>query len=836
MTAGKLLPRLPIKTIKNMCALFSNIAGETPQESLALRFYSPALNTDHLIPGIDNVRFDVGLSPKFTAFCHEYVLQLLVKHSDAAELLHNSPGVPKPVARKEFRELLQDMLIAVLNRANAEKRPQLELLAQAAIMKFLLLELQSQYATAIAQGREKLQLWQRPGQEHSPRGHQIQVTLSAFLTNKKIIFRRMGRELGDLVVEVIGDTVRKTREAFFGPEASEEHAIFSNPLIFTTEDGKNDFVNLDSYVTLGNFQRDPDYFEEVDTQVRAFLEWADSDSEESREYHSRQDACAEISAQIEELKRRQEEPPPKRGFFSRQQRVTEPLSPEEAAQRIAELEARLSREMESFRQLSERYASRLGEMIAAPENATLLVDRLQTELRLFMARQEGVPHIEIASLEAAIARQNRNLDWLHTQFSQARLIPYILAAYETAKIYQNLCPPINPQQLKEALVDTEAKKKVMHLLAEYRLPSSAAETVEYSARGVRDAGDAEIRATLIRFLRDYMRYQHDLRKFRLFQKLLDQVHYPLDARQRELSEINHTLYEFLLPEESKEPKKGKVTGHVIMKADIRDSTSITAQLLARELNPASYFSLNFFDPVHKLMPRYGASKVFLEGDAIILSIMETDGNSNDPYSVARACCLARDMVEGVRGVNDRATRQNLPAIELGIGICYQASAPMYLMDGERPIMISKALNESDRLSGCGKLAKQLLTQRNRFFNVFIMQTLQSGEGGGSAEEFLLHYNVEGIEINQLAFEKLSQEISMSRLELNFPLFGEPEVVELFCGTLPVAGGFQKLVVRQGRVPQIHPKDLRVLEYTDRLYWEVCSSRPLYEYVSRQLGW
>jgi hypothetical protein len=161
---------------------------------------------------------------------------------------------------------------------------------------------------------------------------------------------------------------------------------------------------------------------------------------------------------------------------------------------------------------------------------------------------------------------------------------------------------------------------------------------------------------------------------------------------------------------------------------------------------------------------------------------------------------------------------------------------MWLMDGERPIMISKALNESDRLSGCGKLAKQLLTQRNRFFNVFIMQTLQSGEGNVSSEEFLLHYNVEGIEINQLAFEKLSQEISMSKLELKFPLFGEPELVELYCGTLPIAGGFQKLVVRQGRVPQIHPKDLRVLEYTDRLYWEVCSSRPLYEYVSRQLGW
>ena len=819
-----------------MCALFSKIPGESPQEPLGLRFYAPSVSTDYLISGIDNVRFDVSLSPKFTAFCQEYLLQLLVKHSDAAELLHNSPGVPKPAARKEFRELLQELLISVLNRANAEKKPQLEILAQAAIMKFLILEIQSQYVAVVTQGREKLQLWQRPGQEHSPRGHQIQVKLSEFQTNKKIVFRRIGRELGDLIVEVRGDMVRKTREAFFGAESSEPHAIFSNPLIFTTEDGKNDFVNLDSYVTLGNFQRDPDYFEVVDAQVRTFLEWADSDSGKSREYHSCQEACADISAQIEELKRRQEETAPKRGFFSRSTRSAEPLSAEEAAQRIAGLETRLNREMESFRGLSESYAARLDEMVAAPENAQLLVDFQHSEFLLAEAQKSGAPHAEISSLEAAIAKQVHRLDRLTAQFLEAGLIPYILAAYETAKIYQDLCPPINPQQLKEALVDSEARKKVMHMLAEYRLPAGAAGTVERSARTVREAGESEIRATLIRFLRDYMRYQHDLRKFRLFQELLDHIHYPLHARQRELSEINHTLYEFLLPEESKEPKKGKVEGHVIMKADIRDSTLITAQLFARELNPASYFSLNFFDPVHKLMPRYGASKVFLEGDAIILSIMETEGNSSDAYSVARACCLARDMIEGIRGVNDRATKQNLPVIEIGIGICYQDSGPMWLMDGERPIMISKALNESDRLSGCGKLAKQLLTQRNRFFNVFIMQTLQSGEGNVSPEEFLLHYNVEGIEINQLAFEKLSQEISMSKLELKFPLFGEPELVELYCGTLPIAGGFQKLVVRQGRVPQIHPKDLRVLEYTDRLYWEVCSSRPLYEYVSRQLGW
>src|SRR6266576_3636036 len=163
-----------------MCALFSKVASDTPREPLALRFYSPLVKTDHLIPGIDNVRFDVCLSPKFVKFCQEFVLQLIVKHSEAAHLLHSSPGPPKPAAKREFRELLQDLLITVLNLANAEKKPELELLAQAAILKFLILEVQSQYAAVIAQGREKLKLYQRPGQENNPRGFQVQEGITNF--------------------------------------------------------------------------------------------------------------------------------------------------------------------------------------------------------------------------------------------------------------------------------------------------------------------------------------------------------------------------------------------------------------------------------------------------------------------------------------------------------------------------------------------------------------------------------------------------------------------------------------------------------------------------------
>ena len=65
-----------------------------------------------------------------------------------------------------------------------------------------------------------------------------------------------------------------------------------------------------------------------------------------------------------------------------------------------------------------------------------------------------------------------------------------------------------------------------------------------------------------------------------------------------------------------------------------------AELRKRGLNPASHFSLHFFDPLNSLLETYGAGKVFLEGDAVILSILEHQETLEHQFSVARACGLA----------------------------------------------------------------------------------------------------------------------------------------------------------------------------------------------------
>jgi hypothetical protein len=313
---------------------------------------------------------------------------------------------------------------------------------------------------------------------------------------------------------------------------------------------------------------------------------------------------------------------------------------------------------------------------------------------------------------------------------------------------------------------------------------------------------------------------------------MDMVSVVSTDKLRNLSEINRTLYEFLLPEEQK-PAEDRISRHIILKADIRDSTYLTRTLSERGLNPASYFSLNFYDPINKLLPKYAATKVFIEGDAVILALFEHEGEIG--LGVAKSCVLAREMISIVRAYNEQSEKAGLPSLELGIGICYQDSPPMYLMDGEHRIMISKALNESDRLASCNKGARKAFAQPESLFNVFSVQTVEDDDTGGNPDEFLMRYNVGGIHISTEAFDKLRREISLEVLELDLPTFWGKETVRLYSGLVPVATDvFHRIIVREGKTPRVDAKDFAVKHWTPRLYYEICTNERVYEIVEASL--
>jgi len=98
------------------------------------------------------------------------------------------------------------------------------------------------------------------------------------------------------------------------------------------------------------------------------------------------------------------------------------------------------------------------------------------------------------------------------------------------------------------------------------------------------------------------------------------------------------------------------------------------------------------------------------------------------------------------------------------------------------------------------------------------------------DEFLVRFNMNGIELNDEGFAKLSEEISLEtiRTKLEYP-WGRQDV-ELFYGEVPIGESVELLVLRKGVARQLLP-DGKVGPGTDHLYYEVCTSPKLYDLVA-----
>lgn len=720
---------------------------------LTLASYTPELTLSGLTTGIDNVRHDVFLSPKFIEISRGLISLLIEKHGGVESLLQqelakptamplmlgprktaptpaNTP--PKPADRPaEFKKTLAELHVVALNYAKAEGNICIDVLVRLAIIKLLKSEMLSQFNQVSERCRARIKQYE--GRGFANKALELRECFMKLQVSKKIVLRKIGQELFATFREIEKETVARMRRSLFGDTDNSAYELFLNRLIFS-DDPCDEYLCAEHYVMLGSFERDPDRFELM---------------------------CAIVCDFLSNL-----------GFA------------------------------ENVKEASEY----LDAVLSVPENANEL-----------MGAGSPIEGPKAKAQRALLAAWTNGLE-------QAEVIQNVIASYEVLPLLGEYCPLINPQQLKNALISRTERKRVEQLLEQHGKISP--ERIQQAVKRVEGYSGGDRMKVAGRFLSDLMRYHKDFRRLEAVNAGLDSVNVIVNDKLRELSAINNTLYECLLPEEQK-PAEDKVIDHIILKADIRDSTTLTRTLFARGLNPASYFSLNFYEPVNKLLPKYEATKVFIEGDAVILAMFEREGEAG--FGVARACTLAQEMMDIVNAYNEKSIAAGLPALEIGIGICFQNSAPMYLMDGNNRIMISKALNESDRLSGCSKGSRKYIADKNVPFKVFSFQTVDDKDTGGIPDEFLMRYNVGGIHINEVAFQKLQQEISLQEQTIRFPMLWGPQDVKLFTGLVPVtAGVFHRIIVREGIIPRIDATNFTLTNWTDRKYYEICTSQLVYD--------
>jgi hypothetical protein len=712
---------------------------------------TPLVALEGISVGVDNLRHDVVLSPKFAELARAQITRQLTRHGELDGVL-KSDSIQGPAwmrtqaqaarpkqDRGEWKIALGELLLASLNRAKKESNLSIDLLARLAATKFLRAEMNLQFAQVVERCRVQLKGYDNARQQSAV---EYRERIAGFQVRKKIILRKTGQEIFETLREVEKSTLARTRRSFFGEETSTgtwfSYPLFMNRLLFS-EDGRDDYLCAEHYVMLGNWDRDPDRYGRMREIASGFL----------------------------------------RSLYG-----------------------------------DELSADTLDSWMNVPDNARELVGT-------------GTPE----DSSAGEVQQDRLAAWV-LLLEDERVMENVIASYYVVPLLTEYAPLINPQQLKNALVDRTECDRVERLIQEHgKLSLNNLYAGVAKVASCRGAERAKVAA---RFLADFFHYHRDLRRLEVINAALDSVNLVGNERLQELSRVNGTLYEFLLPEEKGQAESGRVLRHAVMKADVRDSTRLTRTMMEKGLNPASYFSLNFYDPVNKLLQKYGAQKVFLEGDAIIVAILEREGEPS--LSVSRMAVLAREIIEIVRGYNEMMQRSGMPQLELGIGITLQNSAPLYLMDGERQIMISEALNESDRLSACNKRARKVMEPQAGPFHVYAFQAADIDENG-NPEDVTLSFNLSGIRMNEDAFKKLQQEISLETLKVKLPAsFASSDKGEyrLYSATVPVDRDiFRKIVVRESRIPRIDSADFSIKGWTERRYYEICTDAAIYAALEKR---
>lgn len=615
---------------------------------------STQISIESLSRGIDNYHIDIRLSRRYSSDIKKL-----------AGLLVSQLAVPKPKnwdnskLFEKLRDKYLDLMTVLIHRVKTDLKADEICLMQFAAIKHILYTTRTLLDEEIRRVNAKLSENRNKG---SSEALATQQRLFWLKKNYDGILYAVNRQIFAQLQRVEERQLAPIREQFLGEDYRFAVDMILNPLLYTSE--------LSALALLLN-----EY---------SMWSWNGEDA-----------GFISVNTKLEELfaKRLKQTPVPslrsERASSEEQSEIHDELNG------LFRTQAFLGKALDSKNTLAETF-----NWFEIPENIELLFNARKNAERLKEIRkQDGWGAWWAARGE--VKKLNRTLVAFSRMLRKQKVLPQLLASHYMRKsINPTIIEHVDLKIICQYLSGSNTLEKLEdsitggHKLTNEQLKS----LVSLQEKIKEQIGKADL-ADSLRLLADISRYRQQLKLFRFAHRAFNRLTILTKADDIKLSRSAGTLY--LMPTSSEiEEDEERICHHAILKADVRGSTTVTDELQAKGLNPASYFSMRFFNPINKILETYGANKVFIEGDAIILSFLEYEHTPQQWFSVARACGNARDMLK-ITGSNNRySTQMGLPLLELGIGVCYSDEAPRYLYDGDHPIMISGAIGLADRMSGC----------------------------------------------------------------------------------------------------------------------------------------
>ncbi|MCP4747561.1 MAG: hypothetical protein GY874_15690 [Desulfobacteraceae bacterium] len=755
-----------------------------PISAFTLKSYSTDFSIDKLAIGVDNIRHDVHLSITIVKATRNIVAQFTSTLSGFRN--KDLTSQKKRNWLKEidaYKKLYLNLMRNTLNKAKGKQEVQLEYLVQAAMFKMLLKEIHDAYENLIARIKKSVRKSELSLNDEASGVTMLKAKLQTILHQKEDIQRQVGLEVAKIWSQIEKNEIIPMRESIFGKRSPFFMDLLVNPLLYMEQPDNEFFILAEYDVALGRRIEDPDRYEALLFFIQRlfnyiYLKANDSDTMDANE----------------------------------------PLP----VPKISDEEKHLPNEIADVQKIES--------WIQAPGNMDVLLDWQRGNADLQDMKTQKVNKKILEKKKTQIKDQEKILHFFYRQFQINGLLDRVVASYEMQPEYLEYCPPLTPHQVVQYLLFPKTRKIIKNRLR--RLKKTYGRNfplgpLNRKIKSLEKIATAKRKACLSRFIKAFVRYHRDRRNREIIWDAMDRINLITDKKIITLSRENNTLYEYLLSHEQIS-EITPIINHSVIKADVRGSTGITFEMNERGLNPASFFSLNFFDPISAILSEYDAAKVFIEGDAIILSIFERQNTPEDWYCIARSCGIALNMLMIIQEYNEQSVKNNLPVLELGIGISYINKAPAFLFDADNRIMISPAINQADRLSSCSKAVRKLMDGKKHLFNLYVFQILPDEELASSKDDLNVRFNVNGIELSANAFNKLSEEIDLKAFHIK--TFEKPgHKSTLYTGKFPTKSGrYQHLVIREELIPFVDPETLHVRKLTSRKYYEVCNNPALYK--------
>jgi len=701
---------------------------------------SLSLGIERFSKGIDNTRVDVALSPKFMHHTRLWIRQELsdyVAVVQAGVISQSSDGSDLV----SLKEAYSGMMVAAIDLAKKKSRPSLIPLLQFGVVKFLL------QVTAAEIGRLQVQMQnsREANKSHaSGRSVEIHERLVALSKEDYALRYRVIRRLFREIMKLEETNLCKLRKSALEIDWPAPGRMLFNPMIqIPSVWADEQWMGL--YPLAFNDRQDPKVFDQVNRLVTEIF----------HDYLPSYTWPSEISF-FEEGSDAWE----KRTGASRQHQDREVLS---GLYEVTDLlECSLQRDEYEQDSLS---------WLDTPDNITKLLNSAKP--RRWRRTDTGDTVItRLWEQERWPQFHNQLLKRIFNEFRKHRLGHKIIASYTAPALYQELEGRLPVRLIYQYLANAIPRRVLVRRLRGIQPPMDVEGTMRL-LDGATINGDrmstVYLHRLMLRFLVDFIVLRCDLKQAYRSHRTMNGIRVLMRAADIELSRDNGTLNEFVLAEE-KSPEQNRIRSHVVLKADVRGSTEMTNELRKRKLNPASHFSRNFFEPINRLLSVYGATKTFVEGDAVILSLFEFEDSKYQWLCVSLACGLASKILKVVDERNVDSRENGLPELELGLGIAFLNEAPAFLSDEDREIMISPAINRADQLSSCSALLRKsdFAKGLGRGVEVVAASGLPILEKDSS--DRVMRYNVNGIELDTPAFVKLQSELALNVVRVEHEIY------------------------------------------------------------------